>query len=154
MRFSGEPFLSRVEHLGRLEADERNHAAQIKVRLAVFGKRVKDPRREKPVVRMIGYHLHAHRRLNAVEAFRRESLEERVGRTVVAHAVDDVRAFRIFVHHLRHGVHVVLPVAVDRHGRVATELPRLHQAGPQGALVPPVAALTDSAEAIIAFCKV
>ena len=146
MACAGQPLPAGIEHLGRLEPHERDHSAQVEVHLLILRERVEDTCGEQPVVGVVVHRLNAHCGLQAVEALRRETLEESVGRTIVAHAVDHVRALRVLVHHLGHGVDVVLSVAVDRDGHVAAEVARLHQSGPQGLLVPAVAALPNADE--------
>ena len=92
---------------------------------------------------MVVHHLRAHHVQQAVEALGGGALEEGVRLPAGAHAVDNFAPVQIGVHHIVHGVDVVLPVAVDADGDVAL-VHGLHQPGQHGVLMAPVAALGNA----------
>ena len=92
---------------------------------------------------MVKDNLGAHRVQQLVEALRRKALEKGVGLALAAHAVHNITAVAVGVHHAVHCVDIVLPIAVDGNGDVATAL-SLHQARQYGVLVAAVAALADA----------
>ena len=87
---------------------------------------------------MVEHHLRAHPVHDLVKALGGEALEEGVGVALGTHAIHDLAALPVLLHHLVHGVDVVLAVAVDADGDVAFVL-HGHQAAQKGVLVPPVA---------------
>ena len=89
-----------------------------------------------------------------VEALGGEPLEEGVGVAAAAHAVYHLGTVQILLHHLIHGVDVILPVAVDGNGDIAAAaVQRLHQACQYGILVAAVAALRNADEVLVLLCK-
>ena len=91
---------------------------------------------------MVIDHLRAHGLQEFIKALRRGPLEKRVRLPAGAHAVDDLAAVPVLIHHPVHGVDVILPVAVDGDRDVAA-VPGLHQPRENGALVSAVPALAD-----------
>ena len=92
---------------------------------------------------MVKDDLRAHGVEDFIEALRGEALKKRVCLALAAHAVHDVAAVAVGVHHGVHRVDVVLPVAVDGDRDVAAAF-GLHQARQHGVLVAAVAALADA----------
>ena len=88
-----------------------------------------------------------------VEALGSEPLEEGVGIPAAAHAVDHLGTVQIFLHHLVHGVDVILTIAVNGDGDVAVVGAGLHQARQHGVLMAPVPALGNADEMRILLCK-
>ena len=132
-----------VGHAGRLEADQRHHAAQEQVDLPEPGKLLQHAGAHQAVVRMVKDDLRAHGVEDFIEALRGKAFKKRVCLALAAHAVYDVAAVAVGVHHGVHRVDVVLPVAVDGNRNVAAAF-RLHQARQHGILVAAVAALADA----------
>ena len=146
MAFARNALVALVRDAGGLEPDQRNHPAQIQVYFTEFRQFLQGTAGNQAIIRVIKHNLRAHCAEQLVEAFRREALEERVGITLGAHAVDDFAAVKVRIHHRVHGVDIVLPVAVDADGDVAAVF-RLHQPCPDRPLVPSVAALRNALEA-------
>ena len=67
---------------------------------------------------MVEHDIHAQRLHHLVKALGREALEERVGLALAAHAVNDLIALVIIVHHLVNGVDIVLQVRVHRDNHI------------------------------------
>ena len=101
------------------KAHQRYHAAQEDVDLPVVRKAFQHPGADEPVVCVVEDDVGPQRVHQVVEALGGEPLEEGVGVPAAAHAVHHLRAVQILLHHLVHGVDVVLPVAVDGDGDVA-----------------------------------
>ena len=123
-----------IEHVIAAVADERHHAAQEQVHLAVFGQRVERAAAHEPVVRVVVHEFHAQQLHEAVKPLRRGALEERVRFAAAAHAVDDVAAFEEFLHELRQHGDVVLQIGVQADGAVRARA-GFHEPGEQGVLM-------------------
>ena len=153
MALPGDALGPGIAHRRAPEAHQRHKAAQIEIHFPEVGKLLQDPRAHQAVVGMVVHDLRPHCREQLIEALGSETLEEAVRLPARAHAVDDVIALQILLHHLIHGVDVVLPVTVDGDGDVAAVL-CLHEAGQHGILVAAVAALGNAEIVRILFCQV
>ena len=87
---------------------------------------------------MVEHNIHAQRLHHLVKALSRKALEERVGFALAAHAVNDLIALVIIVHHLIDGVDVVLQVRIHRDDHVRI-VDGGQQAGQQRVLMAAVA---------------
>ena len=150
---TGQPLVPLVEHLLALKAHQRHHAAQEDVDLLVVGKAVQHPGADEPVVGVVEHDIRAKGIHQVVEALGGEPLEEGVGVPAAAHAVDHLGTVQIFLHHLVHGVDVILTITVDGDGDVAVVGAGLHQARQHGVLMAPVPALGNADEMRILLCK-
>ena len=92
---------------------------------------------------MVKDNLRAHGVEDFIKALRGKAFKKCVGLALAAHAVHDVAAVAVGVHHGVHRVDVVLPVAVDGNRNVAAAF-GLHQARQHGILVAAVATLADA----------
>mgnify|MGYP000503182267 CR=1 FL=1 len=138
MALTGQPLVPLVEHLLTLKAHQRHHAAQEDVDLLVVGKAVQHPGADEPVVGVVEHDIRAKGIHQVVEALGSEPLEEGVGVPAAAHAVNHLGTVQIFLHHLVHGVDVILTIAVNGDGDVAVVGAGLHQARQHGVLLAPV----------------
>ena len=141
--FPGDPLVPLIGHHRALEAHQRHHAPQVEVDFPELGELLQGAGAHQPVVGVVVHHLGPHGVEQLVEPFGGEPLEKGVAGAAAAHAVDDLAAVPVGVHHPVHGVDVVLAVAVDGDGDVAAVL-GFHQPGQHGVLVAPVAALADA----------
>ena len=88
-----------------------------------------------------------------IKALGGEPLKEGIGVPAAAHAVDHLGTVQIFLHHLVHGVDVILTIAVNGDGDVAVVGAGLHQARQHGVLMAPVPALGNADKMRILLCK-
>ena len=143
MALARDALVALVGHAGGLEADQWHHAAQEQVDLPEPGKLLQHAGAHQAVVCVVKDDLGAHGVEDFIEALRGKALKKRVGVALAAHAVHDVAAVAVGVHHGVHRVDVVLAVAVNGNRNVAATF-GLHQARQHGILVAAVAALADA----------
>ena len=132
-----------IGHHRALEAHQRHHAPQVEVDFLELGELLQGAGAHQPVVGVVVHHLGPHGVEQLVEPFGGEPLEKGVAGAAAAHAVHDLAAVPVGVHHRVHRVDVVLTVAVDGNGDV-TLVFGFHQTCQHGVLVAPVAALADA----------
>ena len=152
MAFAGDPFVPLVGNDRALEADKRHHAAQVEVDLLKLGKLLQSAGAHQAVVGMVIDDLGPHRVEKFVKPFGREALEKGIGIPLGTHAVNNLAAVAVGVHHCVHRVDVVLAVAVDRDCDIAAVF-GFHQTGQHGVLVAAVAALADADVVRVAVCQ-
>ena len=145
MALSGHSLFSAVIDARTLKSDQGEHAPQIQVDFLEIRKFLKDPRGHKTVVGVVIYHLRAQASEHLVVSLRRRPLKPRVRFSVGSDSIHDLAAVQVAVHHLIHGVQVILSVAVDGDRYIAA-VRSFHHAGNQRVLVSPVPALADPQE--------
>ena len=124
------------------ETHQRDQAPQEDIHFPKFGKMLQDAGGDQAVVRVVEDNFGPECLHQPVEALRGRALEEGILIPPGADAVDDFRAFQVFLHHPVHRVDVVLAVAVDGDRDIAAVL-CLHQAGQHRVLMAQVPALAD-----------
>ena len=128
-----------------LEAHQRDKASQEEVYLLILAQLLHDSVGKQAVIRMVIDGLNAHGGHELVKALGSDTLEECVRITLAAHAVNHITAIKISVHHIVHGVDIVLTVAVDRNCHI-TLVDRVHKPCQHCILMSPVAALGNTLE--------
>ena len=143
--FSGNAFMPVIGNTGTLEPDQRHHAAQIQIDFFESGKFMQRTGAHQTIISVIIYDLSAHGIEQLIEALCRNALEEGVCITGCAHAVDNLTAVEIGIHHAVHGIDIVLPVTVNGNGDI-TAVHAFHKPGQHGVLVTAVSALGNALE--------
>ena len=153
MALAGQTLVALVAYGRTGKAHQRHHAAQEDVDLFIVRKALQHAGADEPVVGVVEDDVGPQSVHQVVEPLGGEPLEEGVGVAAAAHTVDHLGTVQILLHHLVHGVDVVLPIAVDGDGDVAVVGFRLHQPGQHGVLVAAVPALGDADEVFIFLCE-
>ena len=96
-----------------LKADQRHHPPQEQIDFPKFGEFLRGATAHQAIIRMAKDDLSAHELKKMEKTLRREALEECIGISLGANAIDNFAIIMICVHHRIHGIDIILSIAIN-----------------------------------------